>query len=47
MRLLLSAALSLDSDQVNAAEITARLPETWAKLPWSQKLIQIVKDARS
>jgi len=47
MRLLLSAALSLDSDQANAAEITARLPETWAKLPWSQKLIQIVKDARS
>lgn len=47
MRLLLSAALSLDSDQVNAAEITARLPETWAKLPWSQKLIQIVKDARN
>lgn len=46
MRLLLSAALSLDNDQGNAAEITARLPETWAKLPWSQKLIQIVKDAR-
>lgn len=46
MRLLLSAALSLDSDQVKGAEITARLPETWAKLPWSQKLIQIVKDAR-
>jgi hypothetical protein len=46
MQLLLSAALSLDNDQGNAVEITARLPETWAKLPWSQKLIQIVKDAR-
>lgn len=46
MRLMLSAALSLDSDQGNAAEIIARLPETWAKLPWSQELIRIVKDAR-
>ena len=46
MRLLLSAALSLGNDQGKAAEITARLPETWAKLPWSQKFIQIVKDAR-
>lgn len=46
MRLMLSAVLSLDSDQGNAAKILAQLPETWATLPWFKRIIQITSDAR-
>jgi hypothetical protein len=46
MRLMLSAVLILEHNQGSAAEIVARVPDSWARLPWFQRIIQIVKDSR-